>query len=142
LAVTRWLAYYEKGEPFADREWLDPVDMQAKPVTVKYCHHVMFRPGGLEHLVRILVALKPDWSVTQDFLKVQDIMQRASIEERRRLLNYKLGMHGIYTIDLAFYKQEVFDLREALLEAKSGKKADLAATVAAQKEQGKAPFEL
>lgn len=143
--VALWeAAYWTGGSVHSTRQWLDP--RLGKPVDkpVKMAHFLPFREVELEHLVRIVEALKPGTPMVDEVRQLKAIWHSGKAVVGRRYpktywTNVILppGIHRVITV--AFYPEHVTELVKILNEAKTGKKAD--EFWKQQKEAGKDLFE-
>ncbi len=107
--IRLWLENYDAGRVYATRPFMD-LDGVKNIVTIRK-HRIPFHPKEMEHLMRILHALRPGMQLTQDFEKVA-----------QNLRHGRLLPNGYYEVELAFYQQDLEELVKVLEEARTGKK--------------------
>lgn len=128
--VQRWLTHYERGDESASRKY---VTMNARLIDMptKYAHRMKFKPIEIDHLIRLMDALCEHKELVEDFRKVRAGMQRG-----------RLHPGGYYEVVLNFYKQDVAEILEALIRAKTGKLKTLEQVTKENTESGKGMFEV
>ena len=123
--VAHWLATYERGEVYASRKWLGRDGVVDRPTC--YAHRLAFRPNELQHLLNILTHLTPKSEVLADIGELQAGLRRG-----------RLLPGGKYVVTVAFYKQDIQEIYDALVRARAGETAPLDAP----KSDGKELFEV
>jgi hypothetical protein len=107
--VQWWFTNYEKGEISRTRKALD-MGGKVVDVPLQYLHAMPFRQQEVDHLVRITAELRPKQAGLLELLRVL----------QRDLKKYRLLGTGERLAPLPFYKQDVKDMLDALLDAKAG----------------------
>ena len=140
LTIAKWYANYENGGVYADRKWcnLDGV-LVDRPTC--FIHKVVLKPIEVQHLARIMEALAPKKSITADVRKLHEEMQ---VRFRRMPANLRprQSTDGKWIIDIAYYKEDLYDIYETLVRAKTGQTETMEDTIKKQKEAGKDLFEV
>ena len=129
--VESWRDNYHTGEISATRPYLHPKTLKPTDLVTKRALWVPWRIDEMQHLVSILEAMVPGSGILADFHEIQ-----------KRLPNCRARAGGYYLIMLNFYEQDVRELCDLLLEAKTGQTHDLKRAAEKAKAEGKGPFEL
>jgi hypothetical protein len=127
--IQHWYQVYDRGVESASRKW---ITMNARIVdrVTMYAHNLKFKTQEIDHLVRLLDALSPHPELTADFKLVRAAMQRG-----------RLYPGGEYEVTLNFYKQDVVDILNVLIRAKTGQLKTVEQLAKEQAASGKGMFE-
>jgi hypothetical protein len=128
--IQLWHDLYDRGEEAASRKWMTP-NARIVDRTVKFGHRLKFKTQEIDHLVRILDALAEHKELADDFRRV-----RAGMKQGR------LHPGGEYEIKLAFYKEDLVEILDALRRSKSGKYKTLTQVAEEHAKTGKGMFEV
>jgi hypothetical protein len=128
--ISTWLQMYERGDESASRPFVTLNGRIVDRVTM-YAHRIRFKTQEIDHLVRLLHALAEHQELTADFTKV-----------RQGMTKLKLVPGGEYEIPLNFYKQDVVEILDVLIRAKTGRLKTVEQSAAEQAESGKGMFEV
>ena len=109
LKVLDWQRRWDSGAVAATRPFLGH-DGDVQNVVTQRAVRVAWRPAELDHLVRILTALKPGWELTSSMQQF-----RGSIWARGRLLTGNQRESVMVT-----YKKDVEEILEVLGKARTG----------------------
>lgn len=146
--IAVWdFAYWNGGEVYATRLWLNPLSGQTEPKPVKMAHDVPFRELELDHLVRLLKALRPNTPMLEEWEKIRKVWKYGKAVQGYYFhksywcrIPLPSGIHRVVTV--VFYPEHVKELVAILEEAKTGQKsASLEAAVEKAKQAGKDLFE-
>jgi hypothetical protein len=127
--MQRWFDMYERGDEAASRKFVTMNGRIVDKVTM-YAHRMQFKPLEIDHLVRLLHALAEHQELAADFRKVRDGWHRGH-----------LLPGGERVLTLNFYKQDIAEILDVLIRAKTQRKT-VAETAKEQAESGKGAFEL
>lgn len=148
IKIAMWEhAYWNGGEIHSTREWLDPNSGQVVPKPTRMAHRVPLREVDLEHLIRIVGALKPDSEMLAELTEIKVMWKYAKpVHGYRYTHGYWSALilpKGIHrSITLAFYPEHVKELMELLKEAKTGQKTlSIQQQIDQKKSEGKDIFE-
>lgn len=128
--IAIWYASYERGDVESDRKWLN-LDGVIVNRPTRYAHQLTFKPIELVYLVRIMTALAPKSEVTAEVTKLQAGLRRG-----------QLLPGGAYRITVAYWKEDIQEILEALVRAKRGETEPFDLTLEKQKRDGKELFEV
>jgi hypothetical protein len=128
--ISRWLELYERGDESASRPFVTLNGRVVDRVTM-YAHRIRFKTQEIDHLVRLLHALAEHQELTSDFTRV-----------RQGMTKLKLVPGGEYEVPLNFYKQDVMEILDVLVRAKTGRLKTVEQTAKEQADAGKGMFEL
>jgi hypothetical protein len=128
--VARWYTTYETGEVESHRKWLN-LDGVIVDRPTRYAHRIAFKPIEVQHLATIMTALAPASDVTKEVLKLQTGLRRG-----------RLLPGGKYVVTIAWWKQDLREILEVLLQAQRGATTTLEQTLEKQKQAGKDLFEV
>jgi hypothetical protein len=117
--IQAWDTGYENGEVYATRKYLSE-KFEHMDVPVQFRHSIPFSLQEMTHLVRILTAEKPKWTLTQDFTKILAIM-RNPVERKKHQRMIVSRTDGYFVIALVCEKTEVSELSAILLAVKEGR---------------------
>lgn len=128
--VAHWHARYDQGEIESDRKWLN-LDGVVIDRPTRYAHRLAFRPVEIQHLLRIMTALAPTSEVTKEITKLHGGLKRG-----------RLLPGGKYLVTVAYWKEDVAEILEALIRAKTGQLETFDQLIKKQKQDGKELFEV
>ena len=138
--IQAWDQGYENGEVYATRKYLSE-KFEHMDVPVQFRHSIPFSLPEMTHLVRILTAEKPKWTLTQDFTKILAIM-RNPMERKKHQKMMVSRPDGYFVIALVCEKTEVSELSALLLAVKEGRPVVTMDELAASKKKaGKGMWE-
>jgi hypothetical protein len=109
LQVMDWQRRWESGAVAATRPFLGK-DGAVEDVVTKRAVKVIFRPAELDHLVRILLAVRPEWEFSLDLEKF-----RTQGFSRGRLLTGNRRM-----VEMVSFRDDLVEIMAALVLARSG----------------------
>lgn len=119
--------YWTGGEVHSTRLWMDPKIGQPVPKPTRMAHRVPLREIELDHLLRIVEALRPGTPLLEELQQVRKIWKYA-----KPVKGYVFSCgywsrvplpHGMHrSITLAFYPEHVKEMVDILQEAKTGQK--------------------
>lgn len=146
VKIAIWYKAYWFGDTHSTRKFLEKVG-QVVDKPVKTAHHLPFREVELEHLIRILEALRPRSAMLEEWQKIRKLWKSGKpIRTRTYERGYwskillPVGLHRVVIV--AFYDEHVKELLEILNEAKTGQKAATLDRITAEKKsEGKDIFE-
>lgn len=144
--VAIWDQAYWVGEVHSTRQFLE-LDGRIVDKPTKIAHELPLREIELDHMIRILEAMRPESQLLGEFQDIKKIWKYGKpVRGFRFMKSYwsrftlPQGIHRVITI--AFYPEHVKEVLNTLLEAKTGQKvATIDAVVEKQKESGKDLFE-
>lgn len=125
--IAIWDAMYWIGEIHSTRKWVNPTSVQVEDKPTRMAHDIPFREIELDHLVRIVEALRPNSPLAIEVKEIKRLWKFG-----RPLHGYKLvrsywskiqlpsGIHR--TVTVAFYPEHVKEILAVLNEAKAGQK--------------------
>lgn len=127
--IHHWYTVYDRGTESASRKW---ITMNARIVdrVTMYAHVLKFKTREIDHLVRLMEALSPHPELTADFKQVRARMQKG-----------RLYPGNEYEVTLNFYKQDVVDILNVLIRAKTGQLKTVEQLAKEQAAAGKGMFE-
>lgn len=145
--IAIWDFAYWNGEVHSTRQWLNPITAREEPKPVKMAHWMPLREIELEHMLRILEALRPNTSMLEEWQKIKEMWKhgktvQGSVYNKTywSVVPLPSGIHRVITV--AFYPEHVKELVAILEEAKTGQKnASLESAVEKAKQEGKGLFE-
>jgi hypothetical protein len=123
-----------EGRGLATRPYLDQ-SFQQIDVPVLYAHEVPWRQNELEHLVRILTAMKPEWAITKDFQRMLGIVKNRAIWKKYEKLMKRRG--DLFILTLVFEKNDIRELVLVLTEARDGRRGTNEELLAEKQQAGK-----
>ncbi len=146
IKVAIWDQAYWHGEVHSTRKWLDPLKGVVDKPT-KMAHYIPFREVELDHLIRIVGAMKPGSDLLHEIIDIRKVWKYGKpVIGFRYMRNYwsnvqlPPGLHRV--IIMAFYPEHVKEILALLTEAKTGQKsAKLEAAIEEAKQAGKELFE-
>ena len=124
--ITSWYRYYNQGEIFGTRPRLSANAAEIETVTTVRRHYLQWHTEELDHLIRMVEALRPKWRVTLMLQKTREMLKIG-----------RLCPGGARLVAMDFYKQDVADLLSLLQEVRSGKKESLSGLLEEQRQKGK-----
>jgi hypothetical protein len=142
--IKLWDAFYwTGGDVHSTRQWLNPLNAQIEPKPTKMAHYIPFREIELDHLIRILEALRPNTPILEEWGKIRKLWKYGkSVQGYVYHKSYwsrvplPQGIHKVLII--VFYEEHVKELIAILEEARTGQKsAALEAAVEKAKQAGK-----
>jgi len=137
--VQTWYENYEKGEIYASRLFLDTT-FQKQDLPVLYAHDVPWRQDELEHLVRILKDVKPQWLVTSDFARIPALVSnKAGRKKHAEMVKFR---NGYFVLTLIFEYADLKELFLVLKEVKDGRRDTIEELLADKKKAGKEIWEM
>lgn len=146
LKIAIWDQAYWVGEVHSTRQFLER-DGRVVDKPTKIAHEMPIREIELDHIIRILEAMRPESQLLGEFQAIKRIWKYGKPVHGYRFMksywsrfNLPAGIHRVITV--AFYPEHVKEVLNTLLEAKTGQKvatADL--LIEKQKESGKELFE-
>lgn len=104
-----WLHNYERGKVNRTRPFLTQSN-NIVDVPTAYLHIIPFKQAEVDHLVRLMTVYRPEKAAILDMLKIT----------QRDLKQYPLRPGGIYAAPMPYYKADVQEIVDALLEAREG----------------------
>lgn len=107
--IARWCANYERGEVCRTRKYLNYAGI-VQDIPTQYLHIIPFKPAEVDHLVRIVEALRPKQAGLLDMLRIT----------QRDLKKYALRPGGQYAAPMPYFKSDVQEMLDALKEARDG----------------------
>ena len=128
--IATWLQMYERGDESASRPFVTLNGRIVDRVTM-YAHRIRFKTQEIDHLVRLLHALAEHQELTADFARV-----------RKGMTNGRLVPGGEYEVTLNFGKQDVQELLDVLIRAKTGRLKTIEQIATEQTDAGKGMFEV
>lgn len=127
--LQAWYQHYDRGEIHSTRPFLNH-DGNIVDVVQKREHRVPWKKMELERLYQILLALRPKSPLVPDVKKLLDNIDRCP-----------LGNGGYRIAPLIYYRDDVKELIDAMVEAKQGKTETVESILEEAKSSGKSLWE-
>jgi hypothetical protein len=127
--IILWLAKYEQGEVAATRKWVNLDGVLVDRPTM-FGHSIAWKGIEFQHLIRVIEAVEPKAAILPDLRKIQSNLKKG-----------RLLPGGQYLVRIAFYKEDIENIYNILMKAKTGVHT-ITEVAEKQKTQGKDLFEL
>jgi hypothetical protein len=132
--VQAWHTNYTQGEVYASRMYLS-TKFEKQDIPVLYAHDVPWRQDELEHLVRILTAVKPKWTITIDFERILAMVRnRSKWKKNEEMVKFR---DGFFIVTSVFEEPDLKELCLTLKEVRDGRRDTNEELLANQKKAGK-----
>jgi Na+-transporting NADH:ubiquinone oxidoreductase subunit NqrB len=117
--IQAWEHKYELGTIYATRKFLTE-NFEQIDAPVQFLHNIPFSLPEMTHLVRILTAERPKWTLTVDFTKILGVMRNPLLMRKfSKIIQARPG--GFFVMALVLEKTEICELANILLAVKDGK---------------------
>jgi len=125
-----WRRVWPQGTPYATRPFMNQAGGIEDAVTQREVR-VPWKKAEFEHLVRILQAVKPEWSLTADLARVLPVFDRA-----------RLLPDGNRLLPMRSYQKDINEIIAAVASARGRSRNELADLAEKQEQEGKSIWDV